>query len=259
MQIGTPEQLFETPAHRFVGHFIGSPGMNFLACEWTAGAATLAGVRVETQQHAGAARRASLCRSACGPNISSSLRRRARIACRCAIAAIQDQGIHTMVRLEVGAPSSSIVRVGEAAHLERCAARWARHSRACRRRAARCMPTSGGSHELRAKPVNQRAWWFVLPVLISVAFSARHAADDGRQLLGAGHLSARPGACSSAWSGTRRCCATPTCTARCYRQLVFTAAVLAIEIPLGIALALAMPASAAGARRSCWCCSRCRC
>ena len=38
VQIGTPEQLFETPAHRFVGHFIGSPGMNFLACEWTAGA-----------------------------------------------------------------------------------------------------------------------------------------------------------------------------------------------------------------------------
>src|SRR5215217_7468898 len=40
VQIGTPEQLFETPAHRFVGHFIGSPGMNFLACDWSAGAAT---------------------------------------------------------------------------------------------------------------------------------------------------------------------------------------------------------------------------
>jgi glycerol transport system ATP-binding protein len=25
VQVGTPEQLFETPAHRFVGHFIGSP------------------------------------------------------------------------------------------------------------------------------------------------------------------------------------------------------------------------------------------
>src|SRR5215207_2050786 len=37
VQIGTPEQLFETPAHRFVGHFIGSPGMNFLACDWSAG------------------------------------------------------------------------------------------------------------------------------------------------------------------------------------------------------------------------------
>jgi glycerol transport system ATP-binding protein len=34
VQIGTPQSLFETPAHRFVGHFIGSPGMNFLDCEW---------------------------------------------------------------------------------------------------------------------------------------------------------------------------------------------------------------------------------
>lgn len=30
LQIGTPQELFETPAHRFVGYFIGSPGMNFL-------------------------------------------------------------------------------------------------------------------------------------------------------------------------------------------------------------------------------------
>ncbi len=30
VQIGTPEALFERPAHTFVGHFIGSPGMNFL-------------------------------------------------------------------------------------------------------------------------------------------------------------------------------------------------------------------------------------
>ena len=28
VQIGTPEELFETPAHTFVGYFIGSPGMN---------------------------------------------------------------------------------------------------------------------------------------------------------------------------------------------------------------------------------------
>lgn len=33
LQQGTPEQLFETPAHSFVGHFIGSPGMNFLSCD----------------------------------------------------------------------------------------------------------------------------------------------------------------------------------------------------------------------------------
>ncbi len=30
VQIGTPKELFETPAHSFVGYFIGSPGMNFV-------------------------------------------------------------------------------------------------------------------------------------------------------------------------------------------------------------------------------------
>lgn len=33
VQIGTPVDLFERPAHTFVGHFIGSPGMNLLPCE----------------------------------------------------------------------------------------------------------------------------------------------------------------------------------------------------------------------------------
>ena len=30
VQIGTPQELFEKPAHTFVGYFIGSPGMNVL-------------------------------------------------------------------------------------------------------------------------------------------------------------------------------------------------------------------------------------
>ncbi len=33
VQIGTPVELFERPHHTFVGHFIGSPGMNVLACQ----------------------------------------------------------------------------------------------------------------------------------------------------------------------------------------------------------------------------------
>ena len=33
VQIGTPEELFDKPGHTFVGHFIGSPGMNLLPCE----------------------------------------------------------------------------------------------------------------------------------------------------------------------------------------------------------------------------------
>ena len=32
VQTGTPEQLFESPEHTFVGYFIGSPGMNLLEC-----------------------------------------------------------------------------------------------------------------------------------------------------------------------------------------------------------------------------------
>jgi len=37
VQSGTPVDLFERPAHTFVGHFIGSPGMNLLPCEIDAG------------------------------------------------------------------------------------------------------------------------------------------------------------------------------------------------------------------------------
>jgi glycerol transport system ATP-binding protein len=33
VQIGTPLELFERPMHTFVGHFIGSPGMNILPCD----------------------------------------------------------------------------------------------------------------------------------------------------------------------------------------------------------------------------------
>lgn len=33
VQVGSAEALFERPAHTFVGHFIGSPGMNFLPVE----------------------------------------------------------------------------------------------------------------------------------------------------------------------------------------------------------------------------------
>jgi glycerol transport system ATP-binding protein len=102
VQVGTPEQLFETPAHRFVGHFIGSPGMNFLACEWREGAATLGGVRIETSSTQTPPAGASLSigvrpeylelASDAGPNTVPAR-----------VAAIRDQGIQTMVQLEVGA------------------------------------------------------------------------------------------------------------------------------------------------------------
>jgi glycerol transport system ATP-binding protein len=108
VQVGTPEQLFETPAHRFVGHFIGSPGMNFLACEWTAGAATIGGVRVDTSSKqpppAGAALSIGVrpehleLATTSGPNTVPAR-----------VAAIRDQGVQTMVQLEVGPNSDNPV------------------------------------------------------------------------------------------------------------------------------------------------------
>ena len=46
LQVGTPQELFESPAHRFVGYFIGSPGMNFLPCQLAEGGAMVEGQRI---------------------------------------------------------------------------------------------------------------------------------------------------------------------------------------------------------------------
>ena len=43
VQIGTPVELFERPQHTFVGHFIGSPGMNVLSASESGGAVTFEG------------------------------------------------------------------------------------------------------------------------------------------------------------------------------------------------------------------------
>lgn len=42
VQMGTPQELFETPEHTFVGYFIGSPGMNLLDAEITGNTAQTA-------------------------------------------------------------------------------------------------------------------------------------------------------------------------------------------------------------------------
>jgi len=47
VQMGTPVDLFERPTHTFVGHFIGSPGMNVLPCEVANGKALVNGVPIE--------------------------------------------------------------------------------------------------------------------------------------------------------------------------------------------------------------------
>jgi glycerol transport system ATP-binding protein len=46
IQIGAPQELFEKPSHKFVGYFIGSPGMNFLPCEVEGATAYLNGTHL---------------------------------------------------------------------------------------------------------------------------------------------------------------------------------------------------------------------
>jgi glycerol transport system ATP-binding protein len=60
VQIGTPVDLFERPAHTFVGHFIGSPGMNVLPCELRDGAAFLGETPVATANRGDGAGRAEI-------------------------------------------------------------------------------------------------------------------------------------------------------------------------------------------------------
>lgn len=49
VQIGTPVELFERPQHTFVGHFIGSPGMNVLPCTLAEGKAIFANTPIAVQ------------------------------------------------------------------------------------------------------------------------------------------------------------------------------------------------------------------
>ncbi|ALI54987.1 ABC transporter ATP-binding protein [Celeribacter marinus] len=47
VQMGTPQELFETPQHTFVGYFIGSPGMNVLNASVTGDTAVIAGQEIK--------------------------------------------------------------------------------------------------------------------------------------------------------------------------------------------------------------------
>ena len=55
LQLGTPQDLFETPEHVMVGHFIGSPGMNFLPCQLDGADALVAGHRLRLAEGVAAA------------------------------------------------------------------------------------------------------------------------------------------------------------------------------------------------------------
>src|SRR5919106_724332 len=90
------------------------------------------------------------------------------------------------------------------------------------------------------KTTNQKAWFFVLPVLALVAFNAIIP------LMTVVNYSVQEsfGANVFFWSGVRwfeEVLNSPRFHAALGRQLLFTFTILLIEVPLGVAIALAMP------------------
>jgi glycerol transport system permease protein len=97
-----------------------------------------------------------------------------------------------------------------------------------------------------AKPVNPRAWWLVLPVLVLVAFNAVIP------LMTVVNYSVQEtfGNNQFFFEGVKwyqDVVNSPRFHEALKRQLLFTAIILAIEVPLGVAIALAMPRKGAWA------------
>lgn len=114
VQIGTPQELFEKPAHTFVGKFIGSPGMNVLPCTTEAGNILLAG-RVVGSAGTTAAQLENLelgIRPEYVSFVASNVA--AEHSLPAVITAVEDNGKHSIVRAQVDSLQiSAIVREGE--------------------------------------------------------------------------------------------------------------------------------------------------
>ena len=99
---------------------------------------------------------------------------------------------------------------------------------------------------MSAKPINQKAWWLVLPVLLLVAFNAviplmTVVNYSVQETFGNNRFFFEGVKWFDTVMHSSRFHDSLT------RQLLFTAIILAIEVPLGVAIALAMPRKGAWA------------
>jgi glycerol transport system ATP-binding protein len=109
VQIGSPVELFERPAHTFVGHFIGSPGMNVLACDVQGDVARIDGhpVRLEGPISAGTGRmeigvRPEFVRVTGSDGIPAQVRK------------VTDVGRHLILEAAIGARRVNAIIAGDA-------------------------------------------------------------------------------------------------------------------------------------------------
>ncbi|WP_300061275.1 ABC transporter ATP-binding protein [uncultured Roseobacter sp.] len=109
VQIGTPEELFERPAHTFVGYFIGSPGMNVFDAEIDGATARIAGGEVPLG--AGYAPQGGKLQVGVRPEYVKVTAGDTGLPAR--VLRVEDVGRHKIVRLEIDGTQFSAI-AGEA-------------------------------------------------------------------------------------------------------------------------------------------------
>ncbi|SEL27361.1 ABC transporter ATP-binding protein [Roseovarius nanhaiticus] len=109
VQIGTPQELFERPAHTFVGYFIGSPGMNLLDAKIDGRQAQVAGATIDLGRDYDAKGRTQI---GVRPEFITLHSGGEGIPAR--VTRVEDVGRHKIVRLDAGGtPVSAIAGEGE--------------------------------------------------------------------------------------------------------------------------------------------------
>ena len=235
VQVGGADDLFERPAHTFVGHFIGSPGMNFLPAQWTDGALRVGACQLDGLDAAQAARladagpagRAARVPAAGGAGRAGRAAGAGGTAARRRHLPVADGGLRRQCRARPPEQPGAGARAG-------------RDGLAVGAQYAYLLLPRRGADPM--KPINHRAWFLVLPVVLCVAFSAilplmtivNYSVQDiispeRRVFVGTEWFAA--------------VLQDEELHGALLRQIGFSLAVLAIEIPLGILLALSMPAS----------------
>ncbi len=252
VQVGTPAELFERPEHTFVGYFIGSPGMNLLRAEVRGAEARVDGHVLPLGASYPTVRPGQAVKLGIRPDYATLIGGTA--ACLpVTVTRVDDLGRKLLAHVALGGTAPD--RRGERAARHRrrarpgAAAARPRQAPRLRRRAPRRgpKPRPGEGRLMDGRVWDNRAWLFVVPVLVFVLFSSlvpmmtvvNYAFQDSM------------GQNSFFWNGPGwfQSLLDPSTAVGArfqgalLRNFLFSSVVLAIEIPLGIAVALCIPKS----------------
>ena len=124
VQVGSADALFERPAHVFVGHFIGSPGMNFLPAQRDGGNLSVAGHRLSAP--VGRTLPEGALQVGIRPEYLALAEPQQPGALPCTVVQVQDIGTYLMLTARVGehtlkarfAPEARLPSAGDTAWLQ---------------------------------------------------------------------------------------------------------------------------------------------